>query len=124
MAKKPKPEKKAQPDLFSVVPPAPPKPEFGTEAFKLHRRNDPDTSADAAYSIDTTALEAMVFTAIKSFGASGCIADDLLDRFNGYAYSSITARFKALADKKLIRCGPEKRKGRSGRGQRIMVAIS
>lgn len=93
---------------------------FGTPAHQLHRSDSPSTSVEAAYAVDTTKLEQMVFEAIKGF-TSGCIADDLLKRFSPpYPYSSITARFSALERKKFITCGPDKRVGRSGRQQRVM----
>jgi len=107
-------------DLFDYSPPPPP---YGTEAHKLARTDGPDTSREAAHTVDTTALERMVHRAIARHGRSGCIADDVLDQFPGHAYSSITARFSALERKALISCGPDKRKGRSGRGQRIMRSI-
>ncbi len=106
-------------DLFDYDPPA----SYGTNAHKLARTADPDTSHAAAQSVDTTALERMVHRAIAQRGQSGCIADDVLDQFPGHAYSSITARFSALERKALISCGPDKRKGRSGRGQRVMRSI-
>lgn len=99
---------------------APARPQFGTDAHKLARTEDPDTSHAAAKSVDTTKLEEMVYIAISSFGAAGCIQDDVLARFPGYPYSSVTARFKALLDKKLIVDTGERRAGRSGRGQRIL----
>ena len=104
-------------DLFGWQPPK----KFGTEPRKLHRRDDPDTSRVAAHSVDTTTLEQMVYDAIKAH-RDGCIANNLLDQFPDFAYSSITARFKALQDKGLIICGPDKRPGRSGRQQRVMRA--
>lgn len=99
---------------------APPRPSYGTPSHKLVRANDPDTSHAAAQSVDTTKLEEMVFIAINSFGAAGCIQDEVLARFPGYPYSSVTARFKALLDKGLIVDTGERRPGRSGRGQRIL----
>ena len=107
-------------DLFSYEPPK----DYGTDAHKLARTYDPITSHEAAQSVDTTALERMVFKAIQRHGQHGCIADDVLEEFSSHAYSSITARFSALERKNYIACGPEKRKGRSGRGQRIMRAIT
>jgi len=95
---------------------------FGTPAHKLVRVNDPDTSHAAAQSVDTTALEQLVYGAVRSFGPLGCTQDDVLARFPGYPYSSITARFRALLDKDLIRDTGERRKGKSGRGQRVLVA--
>ena len=97
---------------------------YGTEARKLARREDPDTSKEAARSTDTTRLERMVHEAIRSYGKDGCCAYQLLEhRFRDLAYSSVTARFSALERKGLITCGPDKRKGPSGRSQRVMRAI-
>lgn len=108
-------------DLFDYQPPQ--TPVYGTEAFKLARADSPNTSTASAESVDTTKLERMVHAAIAAAGQSGCIADDVLDRFPGFAYSSVTARFSALERKALISCGPDKRKGRSGRNQRVMRSI-
>lgn len=93
---------------------------FGTSPHKLHRTEAIDTSVDAAYSVDTSKLEQMVYDAIKTF-PNGCISDDLLSRFPVHPYSSITARFASLIEKGLIRRTDERRKGRSGRGQSVMV---
>tara|TARA_Y100001973_G_C5140900_1_gene302866 strand:+ start:621 stop:920 length:300 start_codon:yes stop_codon:yes gene_type:complete len=94
---------------------------FGTETFKLVRRESPPTSYEAADSIDTTKLEKMVYETIKAFGSTGCISDEVQSRLPHLAYSSVTARFKALIDKNLVMVSG-KRKGRSGRSQRVMVA--
>ena len=94
---------------------------FGTETYKLVRREDPATSFEAADSIDSTKLEKMVFDTIRSFGVTGCISDEVQSRLSDLAYSSVTARFKALIDKDLVII-IGKRKGRSGRNQRVMVA--
>jgi hypothetical protein len=94
--------------------------DYGAESFyKLVRRGDPETSYEAAATVDTTRLEKMVHNAIAAF-PYGCIADDVLAQFPNHPYSSITARFSALERKKLITCGPDKRKGASGRNQRVM----
>lgn len=111
-------------DLFDYQPPKPPPPAYGTEPHKLARVEPPGTSKAAAASLDTTALERMVHRAIAKRAAAGAIADEILDDFPGFAYSSITARFSALERKGLIACGPDRRKGRSGRGQRVMRSIS
>ena len=87
---------------------------FGTETYKLVRREDPATSLEAADSIDST-------DTIRSFGVTGCISDEVQSRLSDLAYSSVTARFKALIDKDLVII-IGKRKGRSGRNQRVMVA--
>ncbi len=106
-------------DLFNYSPPPSP---YGTEPYKLRRNDSPDTSHAAARAVNTTRLEAMVHREIHR--RDGCIAADLLERFHGHPYSSITARFKALQDKGLISCGPETRTGPSGRQQRVMRSLA
>ncbi len=101
-------------DLFSRV--------FGTADYKLYRPNDPETSKEAGRSIDTSRLEQLVYETIKGYGATGCISDDVRAAHSSLAYSSVTARFKALAEKGLIRY-EGKRKGSSNRSQRVMVAV-
>ena len=93
---------------------------FGTEPFKLARREDPATSHQAAQAVDTTKLEQLVYEAIKSF-PEGCISDEILEKYPNYPYSSITARYRALLDKGFIEVSGVKR-GRFGRNQRIMKA--
>jgi hypothetical protein len=94
---------------------------FGTEAFKLVRKEDPTTSHQAAQAVDSTKLEQMVYEAIKGF-PDGCISDEILAMYPNYPYSSITARYRALLDKGFIEVSGVKR-GRFGRNQRIMRAI-
>ena len=91
---------------------------FGTEPFKLVRKEDPTTSHQAAQAVDTTKLESLVYEAIKSH-PDGCISDEILAMYPNYPYSSITARYRALLDKGLIEVSGVKR-GRFGRNQRIM----
>lgn len=96
--------------------------DFGTSPKKLVRTNDPDTSHEAANRVDTTILERMVYNAIVGYGNQGCISDDVQKIFSHLPYSSVTARYKALSDKGMIEFTGEKRPGRSGRSQRVMVA--
>ena len=96
---------------------------FGTPAHILVRKDGTDTSKEAADSVDTTALESMVFSAIENFGKRGAIADDILAMFPSHPYSSITARFSALIRKGFVSDTGERRPGKSGRGQRVMVAL-
>ena len=93
---------------------------FGTEPFKLVRKEDPTTSHQAAQAVDTTKLEQMVYEAIKSH-PEGCISDEILQMYPNYPYSSITARYRALLDKDLIEVTGVKR-GKFGRNQRVMKA--
>ena len=97
--------------------------QFGTDPKKLVRANSPDTSHEAALSVDTTALEQMVYEAILQFGQRGCISDEVRKKFLGFPYSSITARYRALLDKGFIEDTGERRQGLSGRNQRVMRAI-
>lgn len=93
---------------------------FGTAAYMLRRNQDPDTSHEAAELVDSTKLEEMVYKAVGSINWEiGAIQDDILMEFPGKPYSSITARFKGLLDKRFICYLGDKRKGRSGRNQRI-----
>ena len=101
---------------------------YGTEAVKLHRKDSPETSVEAANSIAdlTSELEEIVFKIIRDFGDVGCISDDVRkvakDTYDIHSYSSITARYKSLGDKGYITYTGGKRAGNSGRNQRIMVA--
>lgn len=95
---------------------------YGTDPVELFRSDDPDTSAEAAHSVDSSKLEKMVHEAIHAYGANGCIAADLLSTYHYLPYSSVTARFAALERKGFISCGPDKRRGPSGRNQRVMRA--
>ncbi len=94
-----------------------------TPVYKLHRRDAPETSVQAAKKLDATKLEIIVLNAIKTF-ENGCISDDVRDyclKHHGInSYSSVTARYKALEEKELIEYTGEKRKGVSGRNQRVM----
>jgi len=94
---------------------------FGTEAFKLHRKDSPETSREAAQGVDTTKLEQIVYEAIKGF-PNGCISDEVLEALPDYRYSSITPRYRALLDKGFIEITGTK-DGRSGKKQRVMKAI-
>jgi hypothetical protein len=97
--------------------------DYGTDATALYRAEAPDTSVEAAHSIDTSYLESLVHSAIDSAGTNGCIAADLLIKFHYLPYSSVTARFAALQRKGLITCGPDTKVGPSGRRQRVMRSL-
>jgi hypothetical protein len=78
----------------------------------------------ALASIDQTALEALVLDTIASFGAAGCISDEVRQAHPDLAYSSTTARYSKLLSKGLIIDTGRRRPGLSGRGQRVVVAAS
>ncbi len=111
-------------EIHPVEPPPGPEPEmeFGTEPHKLHRTADPGTSAVAAHSIDSSRLERLVFDTIDAAGPRGIIQDDLLDQYPLLSYSSLTARPSALIRKDMIVRLAEKREGKSGRLQSVLVS--
>jgi len=81
------------------------------------------TSRAALHSVSTPHLELEVLRVIESFGARGCISDEVREQFPNLAYSSVTARYAALEKKKLIvRSG--RRPGDSGRQQAVMFAAT
>ena len=91
--------------------------------WKLFRKYDPQTSADAAESLNVTELEAVVYEAIKSFGRTGCISDDVLVVLPDIRYGSITPRYRKLLEKGLIEITGETRRAVSGRSQRVMRSV-
>ena len=95
-----------------------------TKLRELFRRNASDTSIQAAESIDVTKLEGMVLNAIRSAGANGITQDELLRKFSGYSYSSITARPSALKRKGLIQDSGLRRQSANGRNQTVLVAVA
>lgn len=78
------------------------------------------TSLAAFHSIDLTDLEEQVRDVIASFGAHGCISDEVRDLFPTLSYSSVTARFASLEEKGAICRNGDTRKGDSGRQQQVM----
>ena len=88
-----------------------------TSAFKLRRNNDPVTSHQSAFAVDTNKMESIVLQAIDSFGKDGCISDDVLKALPNYRYSSVTARYKTLKEKGLVIADGTTSKGESGRSQ-------
>jgi hypothetical protein len=94
---------------------------FGTLPKFLHRREGPETSVIGAHSVDSKTLEKLVYEVIRSH-PEGCISDEVLGELKGLPYGSITARYKALKTKMLIKVVGT-RTGRSGKPQGIMKAI-
>ena len=97
---------------------------FGTFWKYLVRRDGSDTSVEAAKAVDSKGLERDVYNIIACFGADGCIQDDVLSEMSWLPYSSVTARFAALKRKGLVQLTGEKRVGRSGKKQAVMVAVT
>jgi len=96
--------------------------DFGTDPKELVRTTDPDTSHEAAATVDTTRLEALVYKAICKY-KDGCIADDI-ERDLAYLRSNtITPRFATLIRKGFIVDTGERRIAASGRSQRVVKAL-
>lgn len=93
-----------------------------TPAYKLARRDDPSTSHGAAETIDATAMERVVLDAIRRFGSTGCISDDVCEALPNHRYSTVTARYKQLKEKNFVTVDGTKRKAESGRQQMVMWA--
>jgi hypothetical protein len=96
---------------------------FGVSSLAFARATDPDTSHDAAKSFDPNALEAKVLEVIQSYGQDGCIKDQILQHFPADAAPTITPRLAPLMRKGWIEDTGERRKGNSGRNQRVHRAI-
>lgn len=93
-----------------------------TKLTDLFRRNAPDTSIEAALSIEVNKLERMVLNAIRDAGRNGMTQQELLAKFQNYSYSSITARPSALKRKGLVVDSGNRRVGGSGRKQMVLIA--
>ena len=97
---------------------------FGTFWKWLARKDSSDTSVAAAKAVDSKGLEKQVYDIIACFRGDGCIQDDVLNELSWLPYSSVTARFAALKRKGLVQLTGEKRLGRSGKQQAVMVAVT
>jgi len=86
------------------------------------RLTDPETSVDAALSVDATKMEQIVLDTIKSF-SNGCISEEVENALPHIRASSITPRYRPLMKKGLIVDTGKKRPGFSGRNQRVMRAV-
>ena len=93
---------------------------FDTPAYKLYRKEDPETSKEAAKSLGVSEMESVVASTIRDFGAAGCISDQVVDALPHYRYSTITARYKQLKEKGIICVDDRKIKAESGRNQLVM----
>ena len=95
---------------------------FGTSPKELVRTTDPDTSHQAAVSVDTSKLEALVYEVIAKH-PEGCIADDVEHELAYLRSHSVTPRFAPLIRKGFIYDTGERRKASSGRSQRVMKVV-
>tara|TARA_R110000737_G_scaffold340958_2_gene364312 strand:+ start:537 stop:878 length:342 start_codon:yes stop_codon:yes gene_type:complete len=100
----------------------------------LYRKDAVDTSVQAALDLNTdhvvlwskdirlTRLEYVVLVCIRKLGP--CISDEVREQFPNWSYSTVTARYRSLLDKGLIKDTGKRRKGNSGRKQRVMEATA
>lgn len=95
---------------------------FGTPAQHLVRAHDPDTSKEAAISVNTAEMERIVYEVIASH-PDGCTADDVERMLPQYRSHSITPRFAPLIRKGLIYDTGDRRKAASGRTQRVVKVV-
>lgn len=101
------------PDLF---------PEFGTHPTELVRTEDPDTSHEAAQKVDTARLEQMVYEVILKY-PNGVTGDEIMHHFPHHGIQTISPRYAPLIRKGYIEDTGERRKGSSGRSQRVMKIV-
>ncbi len=88
-----------------------------------HRTDDPDTSVDAANSVDATALEAEVLVAFRGTPADyGCTSEEAAD-FLHMELGSVTPRFRPLEAKGYIYRTAERRPGKSGRNRIVWKLV-
>ena len=95
---------------------------FGTTPSMMARTEDPDTSHDAAESLDSAAMERLVYETIARF-PNGCIADEIERALPHVRSHSITPRFAPLLRKGFIIDTGERRLASSGRNQRVVRVI-
>lgn len=81
---------------------------FGTDPHKLHRRDAPATSVAAAYSVDSTGDEKVVYELIAAAGARGATLKECA-RHMGKQNNQISGRFTALLEKGYIEDAGDRR---------------
>jgi len=90
-----------------------------TDSHKMVRLTDPVTSKEAAYTLNATELETIVYNAIASCGKSGAIGEEVENLLPHLKQNSITPRFIRLKEKGLIVQDGTKRKSSSNRNQMV-----
>jgi hypothetical protein len=90
----------------------------------LARNDDPDTSHEAAESVDASKLMGLIYEVIDLFGEEGCTSDEVMEEFDAMlparGVQTISPRFKQMVDRGMIEVLDEKRKGsRCGRMQQV-----
>ena len=78
---------------------------------KLHRRNDPDTSIDAAYSVPLSQRRAFVLNLIEEAGEKGITVKEMEKNYPNMGRSTISCRPSELERLNLIFYAGDKRDG-------------
>jgi inorganic pyrophosphatase/exopolyphosphatase len=95
---------------------------FGTNPKQMARTQDPDTSKEAAETVQSAQLEQLVYEVIKEF-PNGCTSEEVERALYQYRSHSITPRFAPLLRKGLIVDTGFRKKSASGRSQRVVRAV-
>ena len=82
-----------------------------TSPHKLHRKDDPETSREAAYSVPLSKRRAFVLNLIEEAGAKGITIREMTKQFPDMSSSSITSRPNELEKLNLIFYAGDKRDG-------------
>jgi DNA-binding MarR family transcriptional regulator len=91
----------------------------GTDAYARH--SDPETSAEAAESVKTTNVEAIVLEALREFGEDGATSHDLVAQ-TGMEWQTVSPRMRPLIRKGFAVETDRRRPGPSGRKCIVFVA--
>ena len=75
---------------------------FDTPVHKLHRKDAPQTSIDAAKGLDVSARERLVLDSIIQSGQAGMTIKELGRKHPDVPYTTLSARPKALEEKHFI----------------------
>ena len=78
---------------------------------KLHRKNDPETSKEAAYSLNISKRRAFVLNLVEEAGVKGTTTKEMTKQFPDVPHSSITSRPNELEKLNLIFYAGDKRNG-------------
>lgn len=101
-------------DLFDQI--------FGTNPKMMVRSSDPETSHQAAASVDSTHLEMLVYEVIAKH-PNGCTSDEIMAYFPDRGVQTISPRYAPLIRKGFIEDSGERRKGNLGKSQRVLKVI-
>jgi hypothetical protein len=79
--------------------------------YKLHRKNDPETSKEAAYLVPLAKTRAFVLGLIEESGNNGITVKEMKKNYPNMGYSTISSRPSELERLNLIFYAGDKRDG-------------